>query len=274
MKKAVYLGLAVLLLSATSAVAGHWGYFGQDGIDYDPAHWGHVNENCDGTSQSPIDIVTAETVKGDAHIDFEYASKLVSANNNGHAVSVAPQSRAIYVDGKKYTLAQFHFHTLSEHTVNGQHYEMEMHLVHADDAWLSGDTANGKLAVVGVFIESGAENHVLEEIFEHLPHFDHATGTGETITAEMAANFATLLPTGRNSGDVYSYSGSLTTPTCNEVVSWFVLAKPIQMSSEQIEAYRDLYENESDHSRYDTNRPTQPLHGRKVAFGKLLGTKN
>jgi len=273
MKKAVNLGLAVLLFSATSAFAGHWGYFGQEGIEYNPAQWGELNENCNGSSQSPIDILTRKTVSGDAKINFEYASKAVSSTNNGHAVTVSPKSRAIEIAGKKYTLAQFHFHTLSEHTVNGQHYDMEMHLVHADDAWLAGDTANGKLAVIGVFIERGAENLTLENIFKHLPHFDHATGTGETISAETASDFYSLLPSGRNSGDVYSYSGSLTTPTCNEVVSWYVLAKPIQMSEEQIEAYRALYENESDHSKYDTNRPVQPLNGRTVSFGKIIGEK-
>jgi len=281
MKKTVLLGFAVLLFCAATAFASdtteqerHWGYFGQEGNIIEPANWGEYDAKCDGSSQSPIDIVTADVVEGDASIDFVYDGTVASATNNGHAVTVSPTTRAIYVEGKKYTLAQFHFHTLSEHTVNGQHYDMEMHLVHADEAWLAGDTEGGKLAVIGVFIKAGDENKTLEEIFEHLPHYDHATSHGETISADLSANFYKLLPTGRNSGDVYSYSGSLTTPTCNEVVSWFVLAKPIQMSHEQIEGYRDLYENESDHSRFDTNRPVQPLNGRTVSFGQLIGTKN
>ena len=274
MKTVVNLGLAVLLFSATSALASPWGYFGQEGIEFNPAQWGEFSANCNGASQSPIDIATRNTVHRDANINFDYKAETVSSTNNGHAVTVSPQSRAIYVDGKKYTLAQFHFHTLSEHTVNGRHYDMEMHLVHADDAWLAGDTVNGKIAVLGVFIERGDENLTLKKIFAELPHFDHATGTAETITAEMASDFYSLLPSGRNSSDVYSYSGSLTTPTCNEVVSWFVFAKPIEMSNEQIEAYRDLYENESDHSRFDTNRPVQPLNGRTVYFGRIVGAKN
>ncbi len=274
MKKVVHLGLALLLCSATSvSAAGHWGYFGQQGIEFNPAQWGEVSEFCNGCSQSPIDINTRKTVRGDARIDFDYAAQSVSSTNNGHAVTVSPKSRAIYIDGKKYTLAQFHFHTLSEHTVNGRHYDMEMHLVHADDAWLAGDTVNGKLAVIGVFIEKGEENKTLQNIFAKLPHYDHETGIGETISAEMAADFYSLLPAGRNSGDVYSYTGSLTTPTCNEVVSWFVLAKPIEMSGEQIEAYRALYEN-PDGSTFDTNRPVQPLNGRTVYFGKILGKRN
>lgn len=35
-------------------------------------------------------------------------------------------------------------------------------------------------------------------------------------------------------GDYYHYSGSLTTPTCNEVVTWNVMKKPIYVSSSQV----------------------------------------
>lgn len=32
--------------------------------------------------------------------------------------------------GTEFTAAQFHIHTPSEHTVNGIHYDLEMHIVH------------------------------------------------------------------------------------------------------------------------------------------------
>ena len=76
------------------------------------------------------------------------------------------------------TLVQFHFHTLSEHTVNGEHYPMEMHLVHAD--------ADMNLAVLGVFIKEGQENEVLEEVFADLPHGGH--GDAEVLTAKLVEN--------------------------------------------------------------------------------------
>ena len=37
---------------------------------------------------------------------------------------------------------QVHWHTPSEHTINGKHYDAEAHVVHADK--------DGKLAVVGI----------------------------------------------------------------------------------------------------------------------------
>jgi len=268
MKRVLNLGLALMLVSATSVHAGHWGYDGQEGV-IQPAAWGEVSAFCDGKKQSPIDITTHDTIYDKVKIKFDNAGGTVNYSNNGHAITAVPNSRTITVDGKLYTLAQFHFHTLSEHTVNGKHYDMEMHLVHADAAWLAGDTTNGKLAVLGVFIEAGEKNEKLEHIFNELPHFDHTEGAQqEVLTADVTSEIYSILPSGSDSNNVYSYSGSLTTPTCNEVVSWYVYKKPIQMSAHQIEAYRELYHNE-DGSKYDTNRPVQELNGRKVYYSNI-----
>ena len=37
------------------------------------------------------------------------------------------------LDGDVYSLLQFHFHAPSEHTIDGDHSDMEMHLVHQAD---------------------------------------------------------------------------------------------------------------------------------------------
>ena len=55
---------------------------------------------------------------------------------------------------------------------------------------------------------------------------------------------------------VYRYSGSLTTPPCNEQVRWAVIAEPIEFSQEQIETFEEFYSGNS--------RPLQPLNGRKI----------
>jgi len=61
---------------------------------------------------------------------------------------------------------------------------------------------------------------------------------------------------GRKVHTRYYYIGSLTTPPCTEGVTWNVLNTPLQMSRGQIEAFRTLYPG--------SNRPVQPLNGRKV----------
>ena len=63
-----------------------------------------------------------------------------------------------------------------------------------------------------------------------------------------------LLP--RGSQSYFRYEGSLTTPPCSEGVHWFVLAEPIELSKEQIDAFTALVD--------DNNRPTQSLHGRPL----------
>ena len=59
----------------------------------------------------------------------------------------------------------------------------------------------------------------------------------------------------------YRYSGSLTTPTCNEVVTWTVFQDPIRISPMQ----RWAMENWGGNLR-NNNRPVQPLNNREVTL--------
>ena len=52
------------------------------------------------------------------------------------------------------------------------------------------------------------------------------------------------------------YDGSLTTPPCTEGVQWIVLATPIELDAQQIDAFTRLI--------HDNSRPPQPLHQRAV----------
>ena len=36
----------------------------------------------------------------------------------------------------------------------------------------------------------------------------------------------------------YSYKGSLTTPPCSESVTWIVMEEPVQVSQDQLDAFR------------------------------------
>lgn len=48
-----------------------------------------------------------------------------------------------------------------------------------------------------------------------------------------------LLP--NNLQAFYTYSGSLTTPPCYQVVNWIVMAERLNMNAKQIEMFRNLY---------------------------------
>ena len=83
---------------------------------------------------------------------------------------------------------------------------------------------------------------------------------GGVVSDPAPLNPLTLLPKDRRA---YRYSGSLTTPPCSEGVNWLLLANPIQMSTDQIAAFRTLFPLNA--------RPVQPLHDRPVLVDITIG---
>lgn len=45
----------------------------------------------------------------------------------------------------------------------------------------------------------------------------------------------------RNTGDYYRYTGSLTTPACNEGVIWTVFARTLPLSADQVIKFKLAY---------------------------------
>jgi carbonic anhydrase len=111
----------------------------------------------------------------------------------------------------------------------------------------------GHLAVVAVLLKNGASNALLASIWKNLP----AEKEKSIENASVSVNAADLLPSDYR---YYTYLGSLTTPPCSEGVTWYVLKTPVQLSSEQVEAFAKVYPMNA--------RPTQPLHGRELLASK------
>jgi len=89
------------------------------------------------------------------------------------------------------------------------------------------------LAVLGVFLKVGKENPELNKLVKltsEIRHKDEAAIFKETLDPNK------LLP---EKGAYYSYLGSLTTPPCNECVTWIVFKDPIEVSSEQVREKSD-----------------------------------
>ena len=222
----------------------HWTYGGSAG----PGNWGKLKpeySTCGaGVQQSPVDIAVSHSIDADlSEIEFFYRPTNLNVLNNGHTIQANyGEGSTITVNGDNYELLQFHFHTPSEHTLNGEAYDMEVHLVHKN--------AEGKLAVVGIFMEEGSANNALEPVWQNMPAKADITNK----VASIKINGADLLP--NDSSEYFHYKGSLTTPPCTESVSWYVLKTPTQVSAEQIEAFASLVQENA--------RPTQPLHRRFV----------
>lgn len=218
----------------------HWGYEGEGA----PAHWGTLKpefELCGtGMSQSPIDLTKA--FKADLNkIEFAYKDTPLKVINNGHAIQANYDPGSfVTIDGTQYQLLQLHFHAPSEHSVAGELYDMEMHLVHKCE--------KGTLAVVGVMMKKGKQNNVIQAIWDNIP----TEVSKENVVEGLSLNASGLLP---KSAGYFHYYGSLTTPPCSENVNWSVMKTPIEVSEEQIAKFRTVM-------GVETNRPVQPLNYR------------
>ena len=82
-------------------------------------------------------------------------------------------------------------------------------------------------------------------------------------------SLASLLPTHYSA--FYRYSGSLTTPGCNEIVTWSVLHYPQTVSVRQMERLRSVLDSDG-HPMGNNYRPVMPIHGRRVTVTGLEPT--
>ncbi len=222
----------------------HWSYSGKT----DPRHWAEIdqlNSACKlSKEQSPIDIDAHHPHKATlAALKFDYVSGAADVVNNGHTVQVnLPEGSVLTAGDATSKLLQFHFHTPSEETFNGKPYPMEAHFVHKN--------ASGGLSVVAVLFKEGKANATLAPVLSALP------AEGSPVKLD-SFNPAAVLPSTQT---YYQYAGSLTTPPCSDGVHWQVLKTSVELSKQQIAAFRKLYPMNA--------RPVQPLNGRIVQLSK------
>jgi carbonic anhydrase len=218
----------------------HWSYDGESG----PQAWGRLKPEfskcASGTRQSPIDI--RDGIRVDLEpVQFDYKPSAFSVLDNGHTVqvNVAP-GNSIEVMGRRFELAQFHFHRPSEERIDGKQFDMVAHLVHKD--------IGGRLAVVAVLLERGGAHPLVQSVWNNLP-----LEKGDEVSARAPLDLNQLLPRDTR---YFTYMGSLTTPPCSEGVLWMVMQQPVAVSSEQIDVFARLYPMNA--------RPVQQASGRLI----------
>ena len=235
----------------------HWSYEGNKG----PNNWGNLSAVyalCNqGSQQSPINIIKNETTGG-SNWQFNYKNtSLRIAHNehmndiidNGHTIQVNVEEGSTFELNKTiYHLKQFHFHTPSEHTIDGQHAPMEVHFVH--------QSKSGQLAVVSVLVKEGPENDNIAKIVANLPK---SKGESKHIS-DVNLSLQFHLP---KVNEAYHYVGSLTTPPCSEFVEWLVFKNYINASKKQIAAIASKIG--------PNNRPIQKLNKRSIQTDALKG---
>ncbi len=178
-------------------------------------------------------------------MDVSYKPTVFAVENNGHTIEAVPEdltANSVTVGGVSYDLQQFHFHASSEHLVDGAGFDAELHLVHK--------SKDGKTLVLGVFLNAGASNQELAELFSRIPVEVSET---PTTTLSTPIDLAHVIPTGTPR---VQYTGSLTTPPCTEGVQWEIFLNPVTVSAKELSAFTAVYP--------ENHRPVQPLHGRQL----------
>lgn len=239
------LATALILVPAASQAQWKtpWSYEGEKG----PEHWGDLDPDyaaCKtGRAQSPIDIRNTQKAELPA-LRFDYKSGPLNIINNGYTavrVDYAPgNGNFLTVDGKRYELTQFHFHHPSEEYIHGKPADMVIHLMH--------QSSDGKVVGVAVLLKAGKPNATIQQLWDHMPQSPGKYHVIPGVTIDPAG----LLP---QKTDYYAYEGSVTAPPCKDA-TWFVLKMPVDISTDEINAFAKLYPHDV--------RPVQPLNGRIV----------
>ncbi|KAK3405790.1 hypothetical protein EUGRSUZ_K02031 [Eucalyptus grandis] len=251
------VALALLLASASADDTGDvkFAYAGPQG----PSHWGSLSPTfaacAQGQRQSPVNLVRNATVlnKNLKPLTRDYRPANATLVNNGINIGVVYEEEVgnLSVNGKNFSLKQMHWHSPSEHSIDGIQFPAELHLVHK--------ASDDDFAVVAVLFALGDPDPLISKIKNKLD---------ELAEDDCSDDEESHIPLGifdprqirRNTRKYYRYAGSLTTPPCSENVVWNVLGKVRSISKEQVEALKAPLPTDD-----KTNcRPLQPLNGRRI----------
>lgn len=206
-----------------------------------------------GLIQSPINILTSSLREASRH-ELEVTSihddKVTGVVNKGHTIELEFEpGTEVTFDDKTYDFIQAHFHTPSEHQIDGMTFPMEMHFVCERKHQ---DSKIPEYFVIAVFFKMGKENKFISGFIDKIPTHENDTVSLSDDPVYVEDLVGPINP----DREYYHYKGSLTTPPYTETVNWFILREIIEASPEQIGLINDL---EGDNARH-----VQAWFGRKI----------
>jgi len=279
--------LSSILLQAFTADAAA-GAFDYDHVEL----WADMpGSECNGKANSPIALYTSDCTAPQA--DYKFTPGTCGIDNydfyvtkNGvqmaldTAASCSNPTVKIPNISSTYTHLQTHIHLSSEHSIDGNFYGAEMHMVHKR---IGDDTSSMQYAVIGTMIEpTAAANNPMFEAW--LQRWVAALKTMTPTVCESCWGAYPLEAYEQNvyqgfiGKDFWHYDGGLTTPACTEAVEWNFTTEPMQISVKQYQMLTELIldtriQNDDDTKCKDitvaavsgsTSRPPQQLNGRSV----------
>ncbi|XP_061596714.1 carbonic anhydrase IV c [Cololabis saira] len=256
-----------------------WCYQSQycDDTCKDPSSWETLFPRCGGLRQSPINIVTNKVHVNNALPPLKFIGHTdpinITVTNKGHSAHFAlPQSVRLTGGALPghYRAAQFHFHwgrtgrPGSEHTIDGERFPMELHIVHIKEPYGSLAEAQHDMAGIALlaflFEETTDDNPSLDTIIAALGRVQNNGST--TVISNFRIN--DFIPASKDLHSYYRYVGSMTTPGCEQAVAWTLFHKTLAISSKQLDAVVKQCRFWTGMPMTDIFRPTQPLDGRVV----------
>lgn len=206
-----------------------------------------------GFEQSPININSGTNSEGKHNITLFYKDEINKVENLGHTVQLDfAEGSSIVQDDTAFAFKQCHFHTPSEHLIDGVTYPMEMHIVNIMPN--EDKEATPQYLVVGVLFKEGKENKFIADFLNAIPKEENGKGELKPGKVKLSDLFGAIPK--HLDGFFYNYRGSLTTPPYTETVRWYITKHIFEASAEQIEAINSVEGNNARH--------VQALYGRKV----------
>lgn len=203
-----------------------------------------------GLLQSPVNILSGEAKGGEHMIALNlHDADPTYLSNTGDTIKLEfPEGPTVTFDGREYDIKQVHFHTPSEHQIDGVTYPMELHVVSSMKSETPDEPPS--YLVFAFLYRMGEEDPFITSFLDQVPE---APGEAELEPGRVSIADADRT---RLIGDYYHYRGSLTTPPHTETVEWLIQKEIVQATPEQIRRINVL---EGDNARH-----VQALYGRRV----------
>jgi carbonic anhydrase len=211
----------------------------------------------DGLAQSPINILSANTEKEPNHkLAIAFNDDINGIENLGHTIQLSfTGGNSFTVNGKTYKFKQLHFHTPSEHLIDGMTFPMEMHVVSVSKD--PKDSTKPEYLVLAMLFKMGQENKFIKEFLNAIPPEENKKLELSPGVVKLKDLFAGV--TKNDLEPYYHYKGSLTTPPYTETVDWIIRKYIFEASPEQVAGIEKMEGNNARHVR--------ALNNRKIAGG-------
>jgi carbonic anhydrase len=181
--------------------------------------------------QSPINIVSEQTAEGSYQVALNYAKADEQVKEMALITQLDIQpDNSIKLDSMSFQFSQIHFHSPSEHRIDGESYPLEMHVVSTVK-----DSDRPEYLVLVLLFEEGDSNFFLNELSSQDFSDEEAT-RDKLLNLIMGARLLQQY-TGMDLKGIYKYKGSLRSEPYTESVNWLIVKRVFEASTEQIDQF-------------------------------------